>query len=419
MKAEIISIGTELLLGEILNSNSHFIANELKEIGIDSFFQTTVGDNTKRIHEVLEQALRRSDIIITTGGLGPTDDDLTHEAISSFFNEKLLKDTKTIKELEKKFYLKGYKKIPTSNYRQAYKPKQANWIANAAGTAKGIIWKIKTGLSKDSKLILTFPGVPSEMKDMWGKTAKPYLKKLSGGNVLYSRILKFTGIGESALAERIKSCFKLKNPTVAPYAALGEVRIRVAATANNIKLAKKIAEPVIKKILSKTKQYYFGTDNETLESLIGTLLTKRNISISTAESCTGGLISKRLTDISGSSKYIKFNAVTYSNKAKEKILNIKSKTIKKYGAVSSQTAKEMAEEIRKIANTEIGLSVTGIAGPTGGSKEKPVGLVYFGLSKGTRVKTQKVNFGSNSSRADIRWLASQFALKWLLDELKN
>ena len=211
----------------------------------------------------------------------------------------------------------------------------------------------------------------------------------------------------------------MKNPTVAPYAALGEVRIRVAATANNIKLAKTIAEPVIKKILSKTKQYYFGTDNETLESLVGTLLTKRNISISTAESCTGGLISKRLTDVSGSSKYIKFNAVTYSNKAKEKILNIKSKTIKKYGAVSSQTAKEMAEEIRKIANTEIGLSVTGIAGPTGGSKEKPVGLVYFGLAKGNRVKTQKVNFGSNSSRTDIRWLASQFALKWLLDELKN
>jgi nicotinamide-nucleotide amidase len=419
MKAEIVSIGTELLLGETLNTNSYFIANELKEIGIDSFFQTTVGDNTKRIHEILEQALERSDIIITTGGLGPTDDDLTHEAIASFFNEKPLKDPKTIKELEKKFYLKGYKKMPANNIKQAYKPRKAKWIPNPLGTAKGIMWGINLKSSANSKLILTFPGVPSEMKLMWQKTIKPYLRKISGGKVIYSKTLKYTGIGESALAEKIKHYFKLKTPTVAPYASIGEVKIRVAATANSIKSAKALTEPVIKKILLKTKKYFFGTDDETLEGLVANLLIKRNISISTAESCTGGLISKRLTDIPGSSKYIRFNAITYSNEAKERVLNVSHKILKNYGAVSNQTAKEMAIGIRKISSTDIGLSVTGIAGPAGGTKTKPIGLVYFGLAIGNRVKTQKVNFGSNSSRSDIRWLSSQFALKWLLDELKH
>ncbi|MBI3590330.1 MAG: competence/damage-inducible protein A [Candidatus Melainabacteria bacterium] len=414
MKAEIISIGTELLLGQILNTNARFFASELQELGIESYFQTTVGDNTERIHEVLAQALKRADLILTTGGLGPTSDDLTHEAISSFFNVKLIKDKKVLKQIEKKFYLRGYKKMPGINTKQAYKPKDAKWIPNKLGTANGIIRKIK---SQKPKIIMTFPGVPKELIHMWNETAKPYLKRLSEKNVIYSRTLKYTGIGESALAEKIEKYFDLKNPTVAPYAATGEVKIRITAKAKSISTAKKLVNNTANKILTKTKKYYFGSNEDTLEGLVASKLISKKKTISTAESCTGGLLSKRLTDIPGSSKYIKFNAITYSNESKNKILQVPLKIIKKHGAVSPETASSMALGIKKLSKTHIGMSITGIAGPDGGSKEKPVGLVYFGLAIGEKVKTQKVLFGSNSSREEIRWLATQFALNWLRKEL--
>lgn len=412
MKAEIISIGTELLLGQTLNTNTQFLAQELQSLGIESYFQITVGDNTKRIHKALEQALKRSDIVITTGGLGPTSDDLTHEAISSYFKTKPLKDKKVLKIIRNKFRLKGYKTMPKINIKQAYKPKDARWIPNKLGTANGIIWKIK-----NSKLIITFPGVPSELYQMWKDTAKPYLKKLSGNNVLYSKTLKFTGIGESALAQIIKKYFDLRNPTVAPYASIGEVKIRVTAKAKTTKAAQNLVTPVAKKILRNTKEYYFGENEETLEELLSKKLVKKKKTIAIAESCTGGLLSKRLTDISGSSRYIKLNLVTYSNEAKSKLLDVSNELLKKYGAVSDQVAASMAVGIKKLAGTDIGISVTGIAGPTGGSKEKPVGLVYFGLAKGNKIKTQKVLFGLNSTRGEIRWLATQYALNWVRQEI--
>lgn len=411
MKAEIISIGTELLLGQITNSNASFIAREFHNLGIESYFQSTVGDNTERIHTVLNQALERSDLIITTGGLGPTSDDLTHKSISSFFNIKQLLDRKTLKTIEKKFLLKGYKRMPDINKKQAYKPKGATWIPNKLGTANGIIWKIK------SKLIMTFPGVPSELHQMWKDTAKPYLRKHFKGNVLYSKTLNFTGIGESALAEKISKYFNLKNPTVAPYAYPGEVKIRVTAKAKSMSKAKKIITPVIRKIISKAKDYYFGKDEETLELLVAKKLISKKKTIALAESCTGGLLSKRLTDIPGSSKYTKLNAVTYSNQSKNKILKVPEALIKKYGAVSHQVASSMAIGIKRLTNCNIGVSITGIAGPGGGSKDKPVGLVYIGIAKGNKVKTQKVQFGLNSSREEIRWLATQHALNWLRKEL--
>lgn len=412
MKAEIISIGTELLLGQIVNTNAKFFATELQELGIESYFQTTVGDNIERIHYVLEQALKRSDLILTTGGLGPTSDDLTHEAIASFFKTKLVQDKKILEQIKNKFALRGYKKMPEINKKQAYKPKDAKWIPNKLGTANGIIWKIKS-----SKLILTFPGIPKELIQMWTDTAKPYLKKLAGETVIHSRTLKYTGIGESALAEKITKYFYMKNPTVAPYASTGEVKIRITAKAKTNKEAKNLVNKIAKKILTKTKEYYFGENDDALEEIVAKQLTSKRKTIAVAESCTGGLLSKRLTDIPGSSKYIKLNAVTYSNESKNKILNVSNNLLKQYGAVSEEVAKAMAIGIKNLAQTNIGLSITGIAGPSGATKEKPIGLVYFGLAKGNQVKTQKVLFGSNTTRESIRFLATQFALNWLRKEI--
>lgn len=422
LTAEIVSIGTELLLGQTVNTNACFLAEELQSLGIESYFQTTVGDNTERIHEVLELALQRADIIITTGGLGPTPDDLTHEAIYKFFKTKPLLDKNYLKQIKNKFYLRGYKQMPEMNKKQAYKPKNVKWISNKFGTANGIIWEVRTRKefeprTSNSALILTFPGVPKEMYQMWNDTAKPYLRKISKGNIFYSTTLKFTGIGESALAEKVKKYFDLKNPTVAPYASTGEVKIRVTAKARTNKMAKNLVLPVVKNILKKTGKYFFGFNDETLEELVAKKLLSKKETIAVAESCTGGLLSKRLTDISGSSKYVKLNLVTYSNEAKKKLLGVSDEVLKRYGAVSSKVAALMAKGVKKLSNCSIGVSVTGIAGPTGGSKEKPIGLVYFGLAKGNNIKTQKILFSSNSSRKEIKFLATQFALNWLRKEI--
>lgn len=415
MKAEIICIGTELLMGQIVNTNAQFIAKELSELGIDSHYQTTVGDNEKRIHEVLKLALNRSDIIITTGGLGPTADDLSHESIASFFHEKLVLDKEVLKEIKEKFKMRGYKNMPQMNEKQAYKPKSAKWIPNKNGTARGITWEVKR--KSVTPVILTFPGVPSELYSMWKDTVKPYLRREFCKEVLFSRTLKFTGIGESALAEKIEPMFNLKNPTVAPYASLGEVKIRVTSKSKNLTKAKKDVLSLSKKILLKTKDYYYGDDEESLEEIVGTLLTSKKMTISLAESCTGGLLSKRLTDVSGSSKYIKLNVITYSNEAKNKIIHVPKTELDKYGAVSSQVAVSMAKGIRKLSGSSIGFSVTGIAGPGGGTKEKPVGLVYFAMAIGNKVKVEKKEFFYRYSRENIRWLSSQFALNWIRKEL--
>jgi nicotinamide-nucleotide amidase len=433
MKAEIICIGTELLMGQIVNTNAQFFASELHELGIDSYFQTTVGDNEKRIHEVLELALKRSDIIITSGGLGPTSDDLTHESIASYFNVKPTLDKKVLSEIEKKFSSRGYKKMPAMNKKQAYKPIDAKWIPNENGTARGIIWDvgreslivnrisiregIRSTIHNPQLTILTFPGVPSELYSMWNETAKPYLKKISGGNSIFSRTLKFTGIGESALAEMIEPVFDLKNPTVAPYAGLGEVKIRVTSKSKNLAKAKKDVLKTCKSILLKTKDYYFGDDEESLEEIVGKLLIAKKKSIALAESCTGGFLSKRLTDVAGSSKYIKLNLVTYANEAKNKMLNVPDEILKEHGSVSPQVAFLMAKGIKDLASADMGFSITGVAGPSGGSKEKPVGLVYFAIAYGNKVKVEKKQFSYKYSRADIRWLATQFALNWIRESL--
>ena len=411
MKAEVISIGTELTQGFTTNTNSSFLARELFEIGIELEYITTVPDNLKVIHSALKVATNRVGIIITTGGLGPTHDDLTHYAISSYFKKKLFLDKNILNQIKRKFILRGYKNMPKINIKQALKPKGAKWISNKYGTANGMLWKI------NKKIILTFPGVPSELEQMWEGFVKEKSKAIFKKKILYSKTLLFTGIGESALAEKIKPYFNLSNPIVAPYASLGEVKIRVTSKARSKKQAEKMANKVINKILKKTRQYYFGSDNDTLEKLVSDLLVKRNKTIAIAESCTGGLLSKRVTDIPGSSQYIGLNLVTYSNESKNKSLKVPKDTLKKYGAVSSQTAALMAVGVKELAKTDIGISITGIAGPSGGTKSKPVGLIYFGLCFGKKIETKKVFFGSNLKRSQIRFLATQYALNWLRQEL--
>src|SRR3989338_4992350 len=310
MIVEIIAVGSELTCGKTINTNAAFLGAELQKLGLESNFHTTVDDNTERIHEVLKQSLNRAEIIITTGGLGPTHDDLTHEAIAGFFRTKLQKDKKVLKKIKRKFDLKQ-KKMPKINIKQAYKPKNAKWIPNKLGTANGIIWKVDFQGKKI--YILTFPGVPRELKNMWDETGKYFTEKISGKSCIYSKVLKFTGIGESALAEKLKGFFKLKNPVVAPYASIGEVKIVITAKDTSKQNAVQAANKIAKSILKKTKDFHFGTDNETLEGLAGKKLLLKKKTIALAESCTGGLLSKRLTDMPGSSKYLRFSIVSYSN----------------------------------------------------------------------------------------------------------
>lgn len=411
MKCEIIAIGNEIVSGHTINSNASFLARELESLGIEVICHTSIKDVFSEIHQALDSALERRDLIITTGGLGPTPDDLTHEAIAKYFNVKLVQDPKVLKEIKNKFKQRGILNMPKINIKQAYKPKAAKWIPNKLGSANGIMLK-----TTRSSMILTFPGVPSELKHMWFNTVKRHLAGFSKEHI-HSLTLKFSGIRESILAQKINNILKMKYPILGIYPDLDEIKIRITAKEKTLKRAKEITNKVAKQILKRTKKYYFGKDNDTLETLVAENLIKTRRRVATAESCTGGLLAKRLTDISGSSKYFNSSVVSYSNEAKINILGIKRELIKKHGAVSREVAREMAKGIKKITGSNIGISITGIAGPTGGSKEKPVGLVYFGFAQKNKVITKKVLFGSNRTRNEIRFLATQFALNWLRKEL--
>lgn len=411
MNAEILCIGSELLLGEIVNTNASFISKKLMELGINCFYQTAVGDNPERIHNVLEAALNRSDIILVTGGLGPTDDDITVKSIADYFNEELVLDKDSLNNI-KNFFSAINKEMPPINEKQAYRPKGSVVIPNPIGTAPGFIREIDDKESKTKKVILTFPGVPKELYAMWEETAEKYLKKYSTGIIL-TRSIKYADIPEAVLAEKVKDLMKKQNPTVAPLAGTGEVRLRIAAKAKNITEANKLIDKTEKEILSRTKEYFYGYDNETLEQIVGELLIEKDLTVAIAESCTGGLVSSRLTDISGSSAYIKMNYVTYANEAKIKFLGINENIIKNYGVVSERTAINMAIGARSFSSCDIGIGITGIAGPTGGTEEKPVGLVYIGLCDKYRMEVHEVRIPGHLPRTAIKYRASQYALNYL------
>lgn len=424
MSAEIICIGTELLLGDILNSNAQFLAQELASLGIPHYYQTVVGDNLDRIHEVLKIASQRSQILIFTGGLGPTPDDLTTEAIATFFQTPLEEKSEIIEDITKKFAERG-QEMTANNRKQALIPQGAQILPNLTGTAPGMMWQPRSNLT-----ILTFPGVPSEMKQMWRDTAIPYLKNQGWGEeIIYSRMMRFRGIGESALAEKVHHLFSLTNPTVAPYASMGEVKLRVSAKAKSKEKAENLILPVAKEIESIAGDDYFGYDHDTIASVLGKMLVDRQETIGVAESCTGGGLGAMLTEVPGSSQYFMGGVIAYSNQVKIDQLGVSPEFLTEYGAVSAIVAQQMAKGVLERFNTDWSIAVTGIAGPGGGTENKPVGLVYVAIGQRHRItddgdhenhqiESYELRLGETRSREAIRHLTSCYALDKLRRKLQ-
>ena len=370
--AEIVTIGSEILLGDLVDTNSAWLSERLATLGVGIYRHTTVGDNRARIAAALEEAAARADLVITTGGLGPTSDDLTNECLAAITGRKMVEYPEAREHVDAMFRKFG-RKPTANNYKQALFPEGTRLIPNPLGTAMGAL------LDDDGTLFATLPGVPSEMKRMFEDTLEPLIRARSDGSIV-SKTLWFAGIGESALAEQVQDFLDATDPTVAPLAGQGKVRLRITTRAATQREAENKIVPVEQEILARLGDYYFGEDNETLESAVGRLLKERGATLALAESCTGGLLAKRLTDIPGSSAYFKEGLVTYTNESKERLLGVPHDLLLEYGAVSEPVARLMAEGVRKLASSDYGLSITGVAGPDGGTKEKPVGLVFVGLS---------------------------------------
>lgn len=406
MKAEIIAIGTEILLGQILNTNQRYLSQKLAELGIDVYYQITVGDNPERLIQALRQGLARSDIVITTGGLGPTVDDITLKSIARTLTRRLVLDKKILQRI-KTYFGKQCIKMPIENVRQAHIPEGSITLKNDVGTAPGLI------LEEDGKILIALPGPSRELNPMFERDVIPYLKKKTKSEwIIKTRTIKITGLSESEVNHRVKDILKSPPPvTVGIFAHPALIELKITAKAKNEKQAKAFINKVDKKITSRLKDYIFGRDTQTLEEIVGKLLRRTRKTLAIAESCTGGLISNRITNIPGSSKYFKTTIVAYSNKAKVTLLNVPSETLKKHGAVSSQVATQMAKNVRQIAGTTFGLGVTGITGPTGGTKSKPIGLVYIALA--TPKQTISREFHFTGDREIIKFKTSQAALDLL------
>lgn len=409
MKAEIIAVGTELLMGEILNSNSRDIARELYNLGIDVYHQSVVGDNLKRVSKELETAFERADLVITTGGLGPTRDDLTKEAAAHFLKRDMILDEESIKHLEDFFGSRGLP-LNEGNKRQAYFPEGAKIIPNENGTAPACI------IEFDEKVLVILPGPPREVIPLMEKYIIPYLEKRTG-KVFISDIINISGIGEGHMEEKIMDIIEAQeNPTVAPYAKEHGLTLRVTASASTEQEARLLLEPVVKKVCDRLGMDVYAIGDTTLEAVVASLLIEQNLSISVAESCSGGLLAGRLINYPGISKVFKEGFITYSNESKINTLGVDSKILSKYGAVSEEVAKQMAKGAADRAKSDVALSITGIAGPDGGTDEKPVGLVYIGLYLLGEVKVMKMD--SWGSRDNVRRRAVSQALDMLRRELQ-
>ncbi|AEY65963.1 competence/damage-inducible protein A [Clostridium sp. BNL1100] len=391
MRAEILAVGTELLMGQIVNTNAQYISSKLPEAGVGVYYHSVVGDNPDRLEDSLKLALERCDIVITTGGLGPTQDDLTKETISRVCGKKLVIHEDSLNKIKNYFSRLGRQMTP-NNEKQAYMPEGCIVLKNNNGTAPGCI------IEMGEKVVVMLPGPPVEMKPMFLDYVMPYFKN-KGAYSLESVILRVFGIGESAMETKIIDLIDGQtNPTIATYAKEGEVTIRVTASVQKGESAEQILMPVKNEIKRRTGENLYSDKDETLDAVAAGLLLENNITIATAESCTGGLISEMLTDVPGISRVFMGGAVTYSNEAKMEYLGVKEQTIKAHGAVSRETAAEMAEGIRKRLKTDIGISVTGIAGPGGGTAEKPVGLVYIGLSCDSGTITKELRLSGNRKK---------------------
>ncbi len=402
MKAELVFTGSELLLGHVLNTHAQYLGKRLSDMGLEIVLQTTVGDNWRIMEEVLLLALKRSDLIIVTGGLGPTTDDLTKEIVSSVTGLPLDLDKNTLDKLVD-FYEKRGMKMTESMAKQALFPKGAIILPNDCGTAPG------TFLEIDSKIIILLPGPPREMTAMFENYAVPYIEqKCRGREITKHKVLKLAGISESAVQEKIKDLGGTGNPEIAYVAKPGEIQVRVTARSKSAIEAEKMVNQLFAEVEYRLKEHIFGYDDELIEEVTGRLLTSSHLTLATAESCTGGLISAKLTSLPGSSVFYKGSVVAYSNEVKENLLGVPGEILAHYGAVSRETALAMAHGVRRVIGTDLGLSVTGIAGPSGGTPEKPVGLVYISLVTADRQFCQRYIFPGN--RQAIRQGVSNAAL---------
>ncbi|HSM84047.1 MAG TPA: competence/damage-inducible protein A [Nodosilinea sp.] len=431
--AEVICVGTELLLGDILNSNAQFLAKELAALGIAHYCQTVVGDNPARIQQVVTQALARSaspassptdspledpaaqvaaptaQLLLFTGGLGPTPDDLTIETLADLFGAPLVEHPDLVADIEAKFTARG-RTMPPSNRKQALLPVGAMVLPNPQGTAPGIIWSPRPHL-----ILMTFPGVPREMQAMWRETAVPYLRSQGWvTTTIVSRMLRFWGISESAMAERVAPYLGQGNPTVAPYASKGEAKLRITAMADSTSAALAQIQPVEAGIRALVGDDCYGADDDTLAAVVGRLLLQRQQTVAVAESCTGGGLGQLLTDIAGSSAYFYGGVIAYDNRVKVNLLKVDAAVLDAQGAVSAEVAEQMALGAKALLHTDWALSITGIAGPDGGTPAKPVGLVYIGLaSPDGQVVSRRYEFSGYRGRDWVRQLSASTALDLL------
>ncbi|MDF2701455.1 MAG: competence/damage-inducible protein cinA [Rubrobacteraceae bacterium] len=406
--AEIVTIGTEILLGDLVDTNTAWLSARLATLGVGVYRHTTVGDNRHRIADALKEAASRADLVITTGGLGPTSDDLTNECLAAVTSREMVEYAEARAHVDEMF--RRFGREPTANnYKQALFPEGTELIPNPLGTAMGAL------LEAEGTLFATLPGVPSEMRGMFEETLQPLIRNRSDGSII-SRTLWFAGIGESALAEKVQDFLDATDPTVAPLAGQGKVRLRITTRAATQEEAEERIAPVEEEILARLGEYYFGDDDETLESAVARLLQAQHSTLALAESCTGGLLAKRLTDMPGSSEYFKEGLVTYSNESKECLLGVPHEMLAEHGAVSEPVARKMAEGARKLSGADLGLSVTGIAGPDGGTEEKPVGLVFVGLSDAEVTFAERLDL---SAWARSRDAIRERSANWAFDLLRH
>lgn len=389
MTVELISVGTELLLGNIVNTNANYLSIKCAELGFSIYHQVTVGDNKDRLYEAIDVARDRADIIILTGGLGPTADDISKETLASVLGRELIEDEHTKNRIIS--YFKS--KITENNWKQALKIQDSVVIDNDNGTAPGYI------VEDNNKIFILLPGPPGEMIPMFENSMLAYLQKLQD-KVFVTKMVKTCGIGEARAETMIIDLInKQSNPTIAPYAKNGEVHFRVTASANSYKEAEEIIAPILSELEVRfANNIYTTNENETLEEVVVKLLADNKLTLTCAESCTAGLLSGRIVNVAGASDVFTEGFITYSNQAKIKYLNVNQRTLEEYGAVSEQTAKEMAIGVAKVSGCNVSIAITGIAGPGGGSKDKPVGLVYISCNIDGKIFVNKYNFRGNREK---------------------
>lgn len=411
MVVEIISVGTEILMGNIVNTNAAYLAEQCAGLGLSCFYQSVVGDNHDRLYEAIRTAAERSDIVLLSGGLGPTQDDLTKETAAEVFGKELRMHEESREAIIAYMGRRGIP-ITENNWKQAMMPEDCIVVPNPNGTAPGVI------MEKDGTHIILMPGPPGELIPMFENEICPYLQKLTP-DVLHSVMVKICGVGESTVEDRIQDLIDAQtNPTIATYAKTGEVHLRITAKAEDEKKAKQLVKPVVKEIKKRFGNHIYTTDEAvTLEAAIIKELAQKGLKLGVAESCTGGLLSARLINVPGASDVYKAGLVTYSNKAKHKLIDVKKDTLEQFGAVSEETAKEMVKGTLHRTGADMAVSITGIAGPGGGTEEKPVGLVYIGCGQKGRIVVKRYQFSGN--RTKIRESAVANALTLMREVIQQ